>query len=335
MSNEVQAEEWAPQGRGAWPTSWLYVPANKPALLEKAAHSHADALIVDLEDAVPQPEKGRARRTLTEWMSARAVSRTELIAAAQTNSGQAENAAEHRAGSVNGKPVWVRINAGHVAEDIAALTGPDGIVLCTGVVLAKAEPEALAELEGVTKNRIPIIGLVESAVGLRKLEEMATSESVVTFGIGEVDLLADLRMRRSYAAEAAIDAIRLQVVIICAAAGLRAPLAPTSTDFRDLSAFAASTRKFQDLGFRARTAIHPAQCAVVNTAFTPTGEEIDEARKIVDRSAKASGGVTLDDSGRLIDAAVVRGAIETLERVRAASPLPHSASSIDLATRRN
>lgn len=303
MNDDARYEVSAGTPLEAWPASWLYVPANQPSLFAKGAASAAGALILDLEDAVPQPEKEQARRGLAEWLTANAAQ------AAFTTSGSHESAP--------GKPVWVRINAEQITEDLAALIGPDGMARCAGVILAQAEPKALETLEEATHGSLPVIGLVESAAGLKALDQMAASEAMVTFGIGEVDLLADLRMRRSHTTEAAVDAIRLQVLLSCAAAGLRAPLAPTSTDFRDLDAFAETTRKFQDLGFRARTAIHPAQCEVINTVFTPTAEDITAARRIVERSAAVFGGVTLDDSGRLIDAAVVRGALETLERAGA------------------
>lgn len=111
-----------------------------------------------------------------------------------------------------------------------------------------------------------------------------------------------------------MDAIRLQVVMGCAAAGLRAPLAPTSTDVRDLDTFSLTTKKFLELGFRGRTAIHPKQASLINKVFMPAFEDIEAAQEIVDRFERASDGVTLDSSGRLIDAAVVRSAIELLER---------------------
>lgn len=300
VNDDVRSQGLTDTAAVAWPASWLYVPASKPSLFTKGAGSDAEALILDLEDSVPQPEKGQARRELKEWLTANAL-----------------DADGGPRGSAHGKPVWVRVNAEQISEDAAAVMGPEGVALCAGIILAKAEPAVVTELEDITGGRLPVIGLVESAAGLKGLDQMAASPSVETFGLGEVDLLADLRMRRSPAAEAAVDAIRLQVVVTCAAAGIRAPLAPTSTDFRDLGAFAETTRKFQDLGFRARTAIHPGQCPVINSVFTPTAEDVTAARRILDHSAQASGGVTLDDSGRLIDAAVVRGALETLERATA------------------
>lgn len=319
MRAEASAESIESRFGVGWPASWLYVPADKPRLLHKAVETEAGAMVVDLEDAVPRNEKDVARANVNRWLQANCPLPTDAQ------------------GAVQGKPIWVRINADSIVEDVAALRGQAGELLCTGVVLAKADRHRVAELVTETDGQVPTICLVESALGLRSLEGMANVESVVTFGIGEVDLLADLRMRRTHAAEAAIDAIRVDIVTACAAANLCAPLAPTSTDFRDLDAFEASTRKFQDLGFRSRTAIHPAQCRVVNEVFTPTEDEISEARSIVARSDAAAGGVAVDDSGRLIDAAVVRGARETIERSAHAEPGADDGSSLpqsDLTTRR-
>ena len=91
-------------------------------------------------------------------------------------------------------------------------------------------------------------------------------------------------------------------------------MAPTSTDFRDLDAFAASTRHLADLGFRSRTAVHPAQARVVNEVLAPDAETLDRARRLVALAEAAGGGITLDEDGRLVDAAVVREAHETLSR---------------------
>lgn len=296
MQNDASVDNGNSRIREPVPASWLYVPGNKPDLLEKAMGSDAEALIVDLEDAIPPKDKSSARTNVRRWF--------------MTNGGW------HVGAQVDGqeKQIWVRINADAVDEDVTALSGPDGELLCAGIILAKAERRSLAKLSALVKGRAPIIGLVESAAGLRSLDYMAREESVATFGIGEVDLLADLRMQRSSASEAAIDAIRLEVVTVCAAENLGAPIAPTSTNFRDLDSFEAGTHKFQDLGFRARTAIHPAQCGVINEVFTPSETAIAEARSVVERSDGAAGGVALDDAGRLIDAAVVRGARETIQR---------------------
>ena len=188
-----------------------------------------------------------------------------------------------------------------------------------GIVLATCRASGLERLEqwyasGAGPDR-PVVGLVEDAAGLREIGLMAAHPHLLTVGLGEVDLLAQLRIDRR--ATTAVEAIRLQVVVEAAAAGLAAPVAPTSTDFRDLDAFRATTRALVDAGFRSRTAIHPAQVPVIHEVLTPTADELAAARDVLARFAAAGEGVTVDDRGRLIDLAVVRSARETVGRAPA------------------
>ena len=280
------------------PRSFLYVPAIRPELFAKAAAGAADAIVLDLEDAVPLAAKATAREAVRDWLT----------------DDRADAAAPRRA------QVWVRVNAASVSDDLDAVVHPGlaGLFLaeCTPAVLVEAG-DALAHLEaqrGLAPNTVRVVGLVESAAGMMALSTMAAHPRLNAFGIGEVDLLGDLRITRGPHSEAAVVALRTQVVLQSAASGLEAPVAPTSTDFRDLDAFAESTRAALDLGFRSRTAIHPAQVPVIHEVLTPTEEQVEGARDVVRRFESAGGGVTTDSSGRLIDAAVVRGARETLAR---------------------
>lgn len=192
-----------------------------------------------------------------------------------------------------------------------------------GIVLAKAAPVVLEQagriLDDLEAGRslphqIGVIGLVETAAALLSLDVMARNPRLVTLGIGEVDLLSDLRISRTPRTAAAVDLLRTQVVLHCAAAGLRPPVPPTSTAFRDLDDFRETCGLMLELGFRSRTAIHPSQIAVIHEVFTPSPDEVAAALDVLVRFDAAEGGVTLDAAGRLIDAAVVRGARETLGR---------------------
>lgn len=289
-----------------WPSSWMYVPANRVDLFEKAVESQAGAIILDLEDAVPLSHKDSSRALIREWLT--------------------QKYSSDSPGVINGKQIWARINANDVSRDLTALFGDDETPLCVGTILAKAEVGPLYELVESSEGKLPVVGLVESAVGLRNIDRMVDSSSVITFGIGEVDLLADLRVKKSRCTQSTIDSIRLEVVMACAAGGLRAPIGPTSTDFHNMGAFEADTRKLSEQGFRARTAIHPKQNAVINRVFSPSTEEVQAAEEIVARFREASGGVTVGEDGHLLDAAVVRSAREVLERApesEAAPPKDH------------
>ncbi|GGJ50028.1 HpcH/HpaI aldolase/citrate lyase family protein [Streptomyces brasiliensis] len=277
------------------PRSFLYVPASRPDLFAKAAGGQADAMVLDLEDAVPAAEKGTARGAVTAWLEGpRPV----------------------------GTQTWVRVDAIGLADDLDAVVRPG----LDGLLLAKCSPASLGELaETLARHEaarglgpVPVVGLVEDAGSLLALPELAAHERLTTLGIGEVDLLGDLRIARKAGTANAITTLRLQVVLHCAAAGLPAPVAPTSTDFRDLDAFRRTTRELVDLGFRSRTAIHPAQVPVIHEVLTPGKDEVAAARDVLDRFVEAAGGVTLDAAGRLIDAAVIRAAQETLARHRSA-----------------
>ena len=286
-------------GTTTLPRSFLYVPATKPELFPKAGAGQADAVVLDLEDAVPLTQKDQARAEVRAWL---------------------------KEGRGRGAERWVRINAESIAQDLDAVVCP----ALAGVFLAKCSRAGVRELAQELKQleadrNLPtgstrVVGLLESAEALLDLAALSRAPRLTTFGIGEVDLLADLRMTRSDRSAAAVDALRAQVVLHCAAAGLAAPVAPTSTAFRDLDAFAETTRLLHDLGFRSRTAIHPAQVPVIHEVLTPTDEDVAAARDVVSRFETAQGGVTTDDQGRLIDAAVVREARETLAR---ATPNPN------------
>ena len=267
--------------------SFLYVPANKPELFDKAVNGDTDAVIIDLEDAVPLPDKDRARNEVAQWLESRSSTDTQI---------------------------WIRVTPEFMTQDLEAVAG----TAVTGIMVAKCSTDSLTRADRFLEMRnlpdVELIGLIETAHSLRALPEMARCNRVRTFGIGEVDLLADLRITRSESTEAMIDAIRLSVVIDCAAAGLAAPIAPTSTDFRDLDGFVATTARFVQMGFRGRTALHPSQVPIINAALTPSADDVAAARRLVELYDVAQGGPTVDDSGRFVDEAVVRGAREILAR---------------------
>jgi len=282
------------------PRSFLYVPADQSVLFEKAAAGPADALILDLEDAVPSERKAIARQNLRRWFDTRTPAGGENLGPVQQQ--------------------WVRVSAENTVDDLTAVVGAGltGIFLakCTTLLLEEAAT-TLSRLEverGLVPGSVGVIGLVESAAALLHLDLMASNARLVTFAIGEVDLMADLRMTRSARSEVALDSLRARFVVSAAAAGLLPPVAPTSTDVHALDVFAETSQKMHDIGFRSRTAVHPKQVPIIHGVFTPSPADIAAAREVIACLEQAHGGVALDRDGRMIDPAVVRGAEEVLLR---------------------
>jgi len=282
--------------------SHLYVPGDKPEVLAKALGRGADALIVDLEDAVAPASKDAARTVVAQWLAG-------LPAAAD-----------------NPVQVWIRINSGEMGHtDVRAVLSP----AVTGVVAAKTESaEELVALHAVLtamedKLELPagsigVVPLLESANAVLNALSIAKAPRVQRLQVGEADLRADIGVELGADGRELLY-VRSQVVLISAAAGIDPPVGPVDTNFRDTEALAESTRAVKRMGYVGRACIHPAQAAIVNEVFTPTADEVAAAKDLIARfdAAMAAGdGVCLDAQGRMVDEAVVRQARRTLSLAR-------------------
>ncbi|QQQ79471.1 CoA ester lyase [Saccharothrix sp. 6-C] len=275
--------------------SFLYVPGHHEDRLRKAVAGDTDAVILDLEDAVPAADKDRARRAVRALL----------------------------ADLPPGRSVWVRVNSEPdlVEEDVAAVASP----ALTGIWVPKAEPGPLrrvADLLTAVERRhhlapgaIAVVPLIETALGVLRVEQVCAAPRVTRLGIGEADLAGELRLRPDDR-RSELHGIRLQVVLASAAAGLNAPVGPVETDVHDTQRLAETTNLLLRQGFRARTALHPRQVATINAVFTPTPAEIAEAAALVrDFTDHAA----VDRAGRFVDPAVLRAAHEVLARADASA----------------
>lgn len=253
-------------------------------MLAKAAARGADALILDLEDAVAADHKDAARAA----------------------------ALAYAADAAGGPEVWVRANDGGLGEaDIAALAGAPGIA---GVWLAKAEPgpwldRVVAQLSE-SGTRIGL--LLESAKAIARLAALPDLPDDTLVQIGEADLGADLRIS---GAEDQLTVYRSLVVLECAARGLAAPVAPVSVNLTDMSAYAAESARLKERGFVGRACVHPAQVVEANAVWSITDEEFAQAERIVAEYAQfaAAGiGAYRGADGTMVDRATVRWAHEVV-----------------------
>ncbi|MFD3519927.1 HpcH/HpaI aldolase/citrate lyase family protein [Streptomyces sp. NPDC058653] len=279
---------------GQPPRSHLYVPADQPRFLRAAPRSGADALILDLEDAVAPARKDEARSAAVTFARERAA--------------EAGEAPE----------LWVRINEGARGRDDARALLADGHV--DGLWVPKATAGAdLDELLALVADTTVALGLlIESATGLLSLGDTAGRPGVRHLQLGEVDLRADLRMTPdSGAGDDLLDWARGLTVAHTAARGLVSAVAPVSVHTSDPEAFRASSLRLRGLGFQGRACIHPVQVAVANEVFGVAPDELADAHALLDlfeRRVGAGDGVFRDSGGAMVDAATVRRARELTGR---------------------
>lgn len=270
--------------------SWLFVPGDSVEKMEGAPLRGADAVIVDLEDAVAVEAKASARDMVADWLDSRDTATT-----------------------------WVRVNNEPqlLADDVAAVVPHD----IAGIVVPKlADAAQAADVADSLGDAVGLVAMVETAGALLDAVAIASTPGVTTLMVGEYDLAAELGMDPSPDRHELAPA-RAMVVLACAAAGIAPPIGPVSADFVDLDAFRAGCESLRREGHRGRAVIHPAQVEPANEAFTPSAAEITRARRtleLYEAAREAGRGVLIDDAGNLLDEAIVRGARQTIETAIAA-----------------
>lgn len=249
------------------PRSYLFVPGDRPERVAKARASGADAVVVDLEDAVAPANKLAARDAVAGVLDA-------------------------------ARPVVVRINGaetGWFADD-ARLAAHPGVA---AVMLPKAAaPDAVAALRAASGK--PVLALIETAAGIASLAALAAA-GAARFAFGSIDFQLDLDIADD---DLALLPFRMQLVLASRLADLPPPVDGVTAAFEDAARIEAESRRARALGFGAKLCIHPKQVAIVNAAFAPTAGELAWARRVVDAAA-AAGGAAVAVDGKMVDAPVL------------------------------
>jgi len=237
------------------PRSYLFVPGNRPERFAKAYASGADAIIIDLEDAVPPGEKAAARAHAAEWVAP-------------------------------GRPVLVRVNGADTEwfHDDVAMCAAAGVA---GVVLPKAE-----RAEDIQQIDKPVLPIVETARGFWNVPALAHTPNVRRLLFGSIDFQLDLGINGE---GEELLYFRSQLVLVSRIAGLQAPVDGITTVFDRPDQVRADTQRARRLGFGAKLCIHPKQVDIVNECFGPTPEEKAWAKRVVEAAATAGGAaISLD-----------------------------------------
>ena len=283
--------------------SLLFVPGNRPDMLDKALGLAPDVYVPDMEDSVPASEKASARDTVASFLP-----------------GLAE---AHRL-------VIPRVNALHsglMEEDLAAVVGPHTYGVTVGKVRSaddiRSVASILSDIEtrgNLSEGTIKVVPWIETAMGLVNAYEICSaSPRVVAVAFGAEDFTRDMRIQRTED-DTEIVYPRSAICVAARAANVLALDTPFFR-FRDPEGLKKDSLAARAYGFRGKFAIHPSQIDVINEAFSPSTEEIEHARKVVQvyEQAERSGSGATSLDGEVIDAPVVRRACDLLELAEAMS----------------
>ena len=241
---------------------YLFVPGHRSDRFAKALASHANFIIIDLEDAVAPQDKSLARNNAVEWLSNNVSARHQTIL------------------RING------LGTEYFAQDVQAVESD----------------QVLQEIRSQLKGRsIPLIPIIESALGLLNVQSIAQAHGVERLAFGSVDFQLDTGIPSE--GQALLFA-RSSIVIASAAAQLKSPIDGVTVQLDDESQLNQDIQYAKSLGFGAKLCIHPSQVSATLAGFQPTPEEVHWAREVCEASQQAMGNA-VRLHGKLIDLPVV------------------------------
>lgn len=286
--------------------SWLFVPGDSERKLARGDGSGADALILDLEDAVGEHAKPAARVLVAGYLADRPPGARRM-------------------------QLWVRINPldSHALADLAAIVAarPDGVVLPKAdgpacVARLSWYLDALEVREGCPPGSIAILP-VATETARAPFALGAYAEAVLprlrglTWGAEDLATALGASTNRAASGEFAFTYqwVRSATLLAARAAGVQ-PIETLHTDFRDAAGLAATSRAAAQEGFTGRLAIHPDQVGPINAAFAPSAEDVAFAQRVVDAFAAQPEAGTLALDGRMLDIPHLKQARRVLSRTR-------------------
>jgi (S)-citramalyl-CoA lyase len=260
----------------------LFVPATRIERIPKALSSGADAVIVDLEDAVAPSAKAAARDNISSY-----------------------------ALCADAKPIFVRIN------DATTEWFSDDLALCArlacvrGVVLPKAESEAHTRLAANIGK--PVIPIIESARGVANLAAIAAVPGVQRLAFGTLDFMLDVGVvPDTSGARMVLDHVRCHIVLQSRLADIEPAWDGVHTDIADAAGLERAACKARESGFAGLLCIHPAQISTVHRVFAPSPQEVEWAQRILQK-AKDTGSAAFSMDGKMVDTPVIERARKIIE----------------------
>lgn len=291
--------------------SVLFVPGNRPDRFAKALAAGADAVCIDLEDAVPLEGKASARDAAVSFLSESAGAE-----AGGSASGAAMGERDVRRSGAASPALIIRINDPETDDgrlDAVALREvppPDAFMIPMVRTVT-----GLLDANRMLGERAALFPLIETALGLENAPDIGrASPAIAGLVIGGFDLAIELGAEPTW--EPLLYA-RSRVVHAAALNRIDAIDMP-SLDFREMSSLREEAGRVRRLGFSGKMAIHPAQLPVIHEVFTPSEADVERARRILDAD-RGAGGAAVALEGRMVDKPVADVARRVLARARAAA----------------
>lgn len=290
--------------------SMMFVPGNNPGMLQNAGIYGADAIIMDLEDAVAVSEKDAARHLVYEALKS---IKYPCEVAVRINHISTPYGRDDLDLILAAKPDLIRLPKAEQAADIQEI---DAIIT------------AAEEKHGFAAGSIRMMAAIESARGLRNAYDIATaSPRMVALAIGGEDFVADLKTNRSKDGKE-LFVPRGELVLAARAAGVDA-IDTVFSNVNDDEGFIREATMIKELGFDGKSVINPRQIKLLHQIYTPQEQEIAKARQILvayrDAVARKAGVVALN--GKMIDTPVVARAERTLAYAAAAGVVEEDEAS--------
>ncbi|HJH08316.1 MAG TPA: CoA ester lyase [Psychrobacter pasteurii] len=292
MLNDEQDTAFAKESSGLWvtPRSWLFVPATRPERFDKAANSGADAVIIDLEDAVESADKPQAREHIAEYVAQYDKHKTDRAEVA-LKSGTTE--------------LWLRLNNdAHLTEDLVLCQSLAEHEVISGIVLPKVTKASQVELV-FESLKLPVVAQIESAQGISQLEAIAQSEGLMALSYGRLDISNELDLTAgSQAEQDFFTHLRIQIRLVSQAHNLTAPIESIYADFKNETVMKATAGYVSDLGFSGMLCIHPRQVNIANQAFKASDSQLAFATKVIEHYQKTGDSIFAIE-GVMVDLPVI------------------------------
>ena len=279
----------------------LFLPGNTPGIIVNAEILGADAVILDLEDAVAPAEKDSARILVRNAISRMGFGKCEVIV--RINATDTEYWRKDLEEIIPVKPAMIMPPKTGCAED----------VLRVDAVISEMEDRL-----GWPRNTVRLIPLIETALGIENAFSIASASGrVAAIFLGGEDLTADLRCKRTKEGDEILYA-RCRMVCAARAAGVEVYDTPF-TDVHDDEGIYTDARRAKALGFTGKSAISPRHVGAINEVFSPTLAEIQYAREVLEaiRVGQEQGKGAVALRGKMIDAPIVARARQTIEAAEA------------------